>query len=53
MKNKKGDIESSIFVYVVVAILVLIAVILIITYFNKSGTSAMEFIKNIFKFGSG
>ena len=53
MKNKRGMEAKSVIVGIIV-LLILMTLVLVIIFMTKSkGTNAIEYIKNLFRFGSG
>ncbi|MBS3091333.1 hypothetical protein J4217_02705 [Candidatus Pacearchaeota archaeon] len=50
--KKKGEISTEMVVWIVIAILVLIIFVVLSIYLRAKGIGAIEFVKNIFRFGS-
>jgi len=51
MKNKKGDIEWDTMIYWIIGILVLVLSFFLYKILSGKGTSALEYLKNLFRFG--
>jgi uncharacterized protein (UPF0333 family) len=49
--SKKGDIELDTLVYWLIALLVLIVLVVIIAILTGKGSDALNYIKNLFRFG--
>lgn len=49
-KFKKGFVMSSTLVYWIVAAIVLVVIIVLFIFLRQKDVSALEFIKNLFKF---
>ena len=50
LKKKKGFVMSSNLVYWIVAAVILIVVVVLFIFLRQKNVSALEFIKNLFKF---
>jgi len=51
MMNKKGDIEWDTIIYWIIAVLVLVLGFFLYKVLAGKGISALEYLKNLFRFG--